>query len=291
VKALARALALAAFAALPSGSAAAAEDVRLRPRFRPGDLYGLSLRVSTITDGVASGEGGESVHENIRLQYEASVMVLEVDADAQPVREQHEDVTLTYERPGESGSLFKPGVSYEVRRREGIEVFLAGRRAEAKIEKTVTDVLARQFAFTLEPALLEPGRPVAVGESWEPDPSLVKRFLWSRGVQVQSVGGGAVATLLREPGESGLVIEYAIPLTRFVLREMPERAEAARTSGRLEGRVRLGAGAAVTSFSSLTLDMAGVLTGAAQPMPWTLRSAVIVEQAPPGRFALPASAR
>jgi hypothetical protein len=278
--------ALLAVAALCAASASAAEDVVLRPRFRAGDTYALSLRVSTRTDGVSSGESGESVAEDVRLAYAASVMVLEVDGDGRAVRERHEDVRLTFERPGDSGSLFKPGVAYEVRRKDGIEVSLGGRRAEPRVEKTVAEILEKQFEHTLEPALLEPGRPVEVGESWEPDPSLTKRFLLSRGIRVIALGDGATATLLREQGEHGaseLVVEYAIPIARFALRTMPERAEATRSSARLEGRVRLGDAPgrpAAATFSSLTIELGGVLSGAAQPVPWSLRSTETVEKLP-----------
>lgn len=261
-----------------------AEEIVLRARYRPGDVYRLALNVSTTTEGTSKGLAGESVDENVRLRYRASVVVLEVDGDGRPVRERHARVSLTFDRPGESGSLFKEGVAYEVLRKDGIEVLLGNQRVEPTLEKTLAEILEKQFEYTLEPALLEPGRAVDVGDSWQPDPSLARRFLLSRGIRVLEFGDGASATLRRkrdEEGRNGLVIDYRIPIARFELTRMPPHTAASRSEARLEGQIRLASEprtAPTSVTSNLTLSMSGISTGTAQSVPWSVRSSTIVEK-------------
>lgn len=264
-------------------TAVGAEELQLRPRMQAGDSYRLSLSVLTDTEAFSKGEGGENFAETVRLHYQAAVEVLEADA-GRPVRERHDRAVLTFERPGESGSLFKEGVTLEIGRAAGIEVYLGGRRVDRKLEKVLADVLEKQFEFTLEPAVLEPGRPVEVGSSWTPHEDLARRFLLSRGMKVVEFGEGATARLLREPvegGEMAWVVDYVIPVSRFVLTQMPPHAEASRTEARLEGRIRLterGALVPVSARSNLTLSLNGVSKTTAQSMPWRVRSSVTVEK-------------
>jgi hypothetical protein len=263
---------------------APAEEIKLRPRYRAGDTYRLSLSVSTNTEASSKGAAGEFFEENVRLHYKASVLVLEVDGDGRPLRERHGRVSLTFERPGESGSLFNEGVAFEVERRSGLSILLGGEPLEAKLEKTVSRVLEKQFEYTLEPALLEPGRPVALGESWIPDESLTRRFLVSRGIRVMEFGDAPMATLQRrqrEDGETELVIDYRVPIARLELTRMPPHTEASRSEALLEGHVRLASepgDAATSSVSNLTLSLNGVTRSPAQSVPWSVRSTVIVEK-------------
>jgi hypothetical protein len=274
---------------LVAASSAAAEDFVLRPRLRAGDSYLLSLRVSTRTE--ARGAAAHNVfEEDVRLAYDAFVVVLEADEDGRPVRERHEGVRLTFERPGESGSLFKPDTTYEVRRRDELQIFADGARADPRIEQTVGEVLGRQFEFTLEPALLDPGGSVDVGETWEPNLSLARRLLLGRGVRVLEFGRGSGAKLERrdEEEDGGLrTLVYTIPVARFELSRMPPYAEVQKAQARLEGRIQLGDGPGeppVSWSSSLTLDMKGVSSppGTEVPAPWLLRRTVKVEKASPG---------
>jgi hypothetical protein len=279
---------VAAVCALALGaSSAASEELVLRPRYRPADTYPLSISVVTNTEAVSAGESGESVTENVRLHYAATVVVLEVDGEGRAVREQHQDVHLGFERPGETGSFFEDGVSYEVRRLEGLEIYLGRRRVEPRIEQTVREILEKQFEHTLEPALLDPGRPVEVGESWQPEESLVRRFLLSRGIRVIELGGEPRATLQRierSDGGSELVIDYQVPISRFALRDMPRHTESTRSEARLEGQVRLAAGARrlpTSCVSHLSLSMNGVSQAVPQAAPWSLRSSVSVHTSSP----------
>lgn len=279
-----RSLLLLLVASLAVSFSAAAEEVALRLRSKPGDTYRLSLSVLTNTEAFSKGAGGETFEETVRLQYKASVRVLEVDAEGRPVREQHDRASLTFERPGDSGSLFQEGVTIEVVRRDGVEIFLANRRIDRKLETILAEVLEKQFEYTLEPALLEPGRPVEVGESWKPNESLARRFLLSRGVRVIDFGEDPVATLQREPQEDGgaaLVIDYSIPIARFELTRMPPNTEASKTEARLEGRVLLAKDpgqAPISARSNLTLSLKGMSRTAAQSLPWSVRSSVTVEK-------------
>jgi hypothetical protein len=261
---------------------ASAEEIVLRPRRQPGDAYRLALAVTTRTE--ASNASPRTVDEDVRLAYEALVVVLAVDEDGRPLRERHEDVRLTFERPNQSGSLFKPGTTYEVHRESELRVVFEGVRVERRLEETVAEVLGRQLELTLEASALDPRGPVDVGETWRPSEGLASRLLLGRGVRVLEFGRDATARLERgDEGAHALVVRYAIPVTRFALTRQPPYAEVRKSEGRLEGRIRFDAGPGTppTSWSStLTLDMKGVSSppGTEVPAPWTLASSVTVEQ-------------
>ena len=281
---------LCAFAmGLALAGAAAADDVVLRPRLEPGDRYRLSLRVLTDTSAFSKGVGGETYEELVRLHYQADVTVLEVDAEGSPSRERHDRASLTFQRPGDSGSLFKEGVSLEVARRSDVEISVAGRRLDRKLEDTLADVLEKQFEFTLEPAFLAPGRPVKPGDSWTPNEDLVRRYLLGRGVRVIAFGEGAVATLVQEPREDGRsadFVDYQIPIERFVLTRMPEGAQASKTEARLEGRIQLAPEpdqAPLSARSNLTLQLNGTSRTTAQSQPWGVRTSITIEKSSSGR--------
>jgi hypothetical protein len=281
----AAALVLAALLApLPS----AAEPLALRPRLAVGSSYPLRLSVATNTEASSGGAGGSAHAEDVRLEYHAAVTVLEVDGDGRPLRERHEGVRLTFERPGESGSLFKEGAAFEVHRQDGIEIRLGRERLEPRAEKIVAGLLEKQFEHTLEPALLQPAREVEVGDTWEPDASLVRRFLMSRGVRVLEMGEDPSATLRRataDEGGDGLVIEYRVPIERLELREMPRNVEVARSDAVLEGWVRLSPepGAAPhAARSRLSLSLSGVSSVSPQAHPWALQRSETVERTAAG---------
>jgi hypothetical protein len=263
-----------------------AEELALRPRHRPGDTYEMSLSVTTHTEAMSKGAEGKSAEENVQLDYQAFVVVLEVDREGRAVRERHEDVRFTFERPGESGSLFREPIAYEVRRRDQLAIFADGRRIDPGIEKVVAEILEAQFEHTLEPVLLDPRRAVEVGESWDLDPSLTLRFLRQRGVRVVELDGIGTATLERQPGESDpeeLQVAYRIPIRRFELERMPANARTSESDARFEGWIRLGPDeprAPVSCGSSMTLRMHGVSTapGVAESVAWSVRSSVVVRR-------------
>ncbi|CAG1007391.1 hypothetical protein MYXO_03581 [Myxococcaceae bacterium] len=267
---------------LAADAASAAETLGLRPRLETGDAYALSLSVLTETEAFSKGVAGERYEETVRIVYAAAVTVLEVDDSGRPLRERHDRASLTFERPGESGSLFKESVTLEVERKEGLEVRLGGRRVEARIERLVSDVLEKQFEHTLEPAFLDPGRSVEVGESWLPDEHLAKRFLASRGIRVVDFAEGASARLVRDAeNEGALVIDYEIPISRFELAKMPSNAMASNSEATLEGRVRLAAEpreGPVLTKTHLAFRLNGISRTTAQSLPWHLRSSVTVER-------------
>jgi len=275
---------LAALFALSGAYASSAENLCLRPRYRAGDSYSLSLTVTTKTEASSRGSTAEHVDEDVRLVYRASVLVLEVDANEFPVREQHQRASLTFERTGESGSLFQEGTSFEVRRSDGIRLILGDERFESRLEKTVAGMLEKQFEYTLEPAFLDPGRSVEIGESWTPDASLARRFLLSRGLRVTEFGEGATVTLqrrTRDDGTSELLVDYSVPISRFTLPQMPPQAEASSSEALLTGQVVLPSiprQAPTAAVSNLTLSLNGLSRGPSQSVPWTLRRSVVVEK-------------
>jgi len=272
-------------AGLAPGPVGAAERIVLEPRYREGDAYTLSLATRTRTEARTAGAERPSVQEDVRLVYRAAVTVLAVDDAGRALRERHEGVRVTYERPDGSGSLFARDVAYEVRREEGAwRPVRKGAQLHPRAAEIVTGLLAERFAETLEPALADPGRAVAVGESWELDPSRVRRLLRRRGVRALELDEPATATLRRVPGapEAGpdagrLEIVYRIPIPWSELEEMPANARTARSEAHLEGRILLSEGAPVRPLARtahLELDLSGVTpaAGSIRPGAWALHS-------------------
>jgi hypothetical protein len=270
---------LLALAALP---AASAEEVSLRPRYHAGDAYVLSLSALKNSELVARSEKGKPFREDVHLRYEANVVVLETDAAGYPVRERHEDVVLSYVRPDSSGSLFDQAV-FEVRRQPegGVQLFVKGERADRKVERVVSELLEGQFEYGIG-ALLDPGRPVEVGETWQLDSARTARFLEARGVEGVKLDGAASATL--EPHENGpFVVRYHIPIASFEPAGMPSNRRTAHSAGQLEGEVQVDPTAlyAPLSHSSrLALRMNGSVFGdkVARSIPWRFRSSESLDQ-------------
>lgn len=264
--------------------AAHAEQIALGARYQPGDVYALSLRTTTQT--AVRARGRERHREDVTLQYQASVLVLETDAAGRPVRERHQGVKLSFERPGETGSLFRDGASFEVRR-DGdgeAELFASDARLERDVEKVVGEILASQLEHGALPALLQPGRAVEVGESWELDPKGARQLLRARGMRVIDLGGAATATLAQVAGEDGqraLAIRYRIPVSRWEPRELPANARTSESDATVEGEIRLSSDRRpVAHTASLVRRVAGVKTasGVAAPLPWSIESAEASEQ-------------
>jgi hypothetical protein len=273
--------ALLALAALAAAGSATAEELLLGPRLRPGDAYALSLAATTDTD-TASPTGKSGFRENVRVAYAATVVVLETDAGGRPTRERHEAVRLTYDRPDGAGSLFRDGASFEVRREgDGMQLFAAGERIDRRVEALVGALLETQFERGLGPVLFEPGRPVAVGETWPLDASLARRFLRERGFRVVELGAPATATLERQADE--LVVRFAIPIAWLELDGMPANARASESDARFEGTIRLAAdpSSRPTIYASrLALRVDGVVTAPrfARAVPWTLERSTLSDQ-------------
>lgn len=275
-------LALSLLATIGTLQAASAEEISLRPRYQQGDGYVLSLSAVKSSELLARGDAGRPFREDVHLRYEANVVVLETDAAGIPLRERHRDVALTYARPDGSGSLFGAPSAYEVRRANGdVEIFVAGERAPRELERVVAELLAEQFEYGIG-ALLDPGRPVAVGERWELERGQVRRFLRQRGVEGVRLGGPASASLEREDGR-GLLLRYSIPMQAFRPSALPPNARPARSQGSLEGELRLEPERARTPLrhsSKLALRVQGSVFGAgvAPSFPFRFESSEALDQ-------------
>jgi len=274
-RALAAVLLLAALGPAPG---ALAEELRLEPGRAPGDAYVLSLRATTRTEAEALTSEGRSFREEVQIEYRATVTVLEVDAQGRPRRERHADVRMTFERPDGRGSLFAEEVGYEVRREPGgeLRILAGGERVDPRIEEVVAPLLERQLGHTGLPALVDPGRAVEVGESWELDPARARSFLRERGVRVLEPAGPATASLERDAADGGLVIAYRVPVGWFELPEMPEGVRASESEATLEGRLQLAEepGSGLREHSStLDLRLHGSVSrpGSGRPLAWSLR--------------------
>jgi hypothetical protein len=264
---------------------AQAEEVRLQRRHHVGDSYALSLR--TTTQSALRAQSRKLQAEDVQLTYTATVEVLETDAAGRPVRERHGAAQLRFERPGESGALLRDGAVFDVRRTEAgdVQIFAKDGRVERKIEKLVGDVLATQFEYTLAPALLEPGRPVEIGETWELDRKVARRLLRAHDVRIVDFAGPATATLAHADDDdaNARVIRYRIPIARWEPGTLPDNARTAESDAQVEGEIRLSAdpdAAPLKHRSKLVSSLHGVLTasGVAAPVPWSLESASASEQ-------------
>jgi hypothetical protein len=277
------AAAVAAAALIAPAAIATAEEVVLRPGYQVGDRYGLDLTTETKTRVDARGARSDSFREDVELHYSAQVEVLATDPSGAPVRERHADVVLRYVRPGDEKSLFKEGAAFELSRHSdgSVEIRVDGARMNAKVEKIVGDLLAHQTEYALS-ALLDPGRPVTVGERWELEPDRVRSFLVSRGIRDIELDGPATAELGAGKGDR-LALRYRIPIRAFALPDLPEGTDRMDSEGRLTGELELAAGGlhrVRTQSSSLALEIDGRLqtAGAPHPARWNLRRSQSVDQ-------------
>jgi len=261
---------------------ARAQELRLAPRWQPGDAYTLSLHDTTETE--ASARRREALSERVELAYRADVEVLEVDAAGRPVREWHERVRLTAERPDGEATLFAGDASFEVRRdgRGGVRLFAVDGPVARGVERVVAPLLESHLAHGLVPALLDPGRPVGPGDRWEIPEAVARRLLRASDVRAVEVDGAPTATLRPDPDDPGLVsVHYRIPVARAEADAMPENLHTSRSSAVVEGRIDLAAAGPVAHESTLLFTMDGVVRkpGVAAPFPWSLeRSERTVER-------------
>ncbi len=283
-----RSAASVAILALLLASGASAEVIVLKPHYQPGDSYLLSLHTTAQTAVRSRGAGRKPFDEDVQLDYDARVVVLDVDANGKPVRERHEEVRLAFVRPGESGSLFQEHAAFEVRRAGDGEmrIFANEKRIERAVEKIVVDLLASQFEYSLGPALFDPRRAVAIGESWELDASVARKFLRERGVRVVDFDGPATATLEQQVvdgGEPSLVIRYRIAVDRWQPDALHPNGLTSASEGSVEGELRLAAGPhgqPLRHASKLVMRVNGVVTASrvADPVTWSLETSRSTEQ-------------
>jgi hypothetical protein len=262
---------------------ATAEEIALRPRHQVGDRYALSLSLDTTTRAGARRAEHNSFREDVELHYAAQVEVLETDAAGIPVRERHEGAELTSERPEGKRELFVKGAVFDLARRGdgSVEIQFRGERAAPAIEKIVGDLLAHQSEYALA-ALLDPGRPLSVGDRWELDPVRVGEFLRARGIRDAVLDEPATAVLATGDRDA-LALRYRIPIREFALAELPEGATAQRSKASLEGEVQLDSGGfhrARAHSSRLQVAIDGSLrkVGNAAAGRWRLRRSQSVAQ-------------
>jgi hypothetical protein len=277
--------------ALAVGVPAIAENITLVPDHEPGDAYVLTLSARTETDAASGGSVNKRFREMMRVDYQATVLVLEVDSEGGPIRERHDDVRMVVRSTKGSGPVFEGDTSFEVHRGEDgeLSVLSDGFRVPPKKGRAITRVLETRFEHSLEPSVLDPGGPVAVGDTWELDRTLARRMLWQRGVRVVEFAEPATATLVQRAGEDGklgLEIDYRIPISWLRVEGLFEGAMAGQTRGVLAGTVRLAAspeGMPISRKSQLTLNVEGAATtsgrvGGSRPYPWSVSASKVVEQ-------------
>lgn len=282
--------------ALPASLAATARAeehrIELRPRFQTGDRYLLSLSTGTRTAAVSGSSSNRSFQQELRHEYHASVTILETDGAGRATRERHDGAQLLVVRKGESGQVLPPGTSLEVRREADgdLEVRIGDRRPEKPLRGMLSEILATQLEYSQAASLLDPGRPVRLGESWALDPKRTRRLLRSHGVKVLRTSVPATARLVQEPlpgtaGDAepgGLAIDYDIPVDWCELVEMPANARAGHTELRVQGRIRLWNQPVLhpaTHTSNLALRLDGsIVTALAAPSPWHLSHAQLTDQ-------------
>ncbi len=196
--------------------------------------------------------------------------------------------SFEYQRPSESGSLFREHANFEVRRlaNGGVELFANDARLDRSIEKLVGEILASQFEFSSAPALFAPGRDVEVGESWELDPVLARRFLREQGARVVAFETPPTATLVERDAADGTrerVIHYVIPVDRWEPSKAPANLVAGASDARVEGEIRLaadpGAGA-LAHDATRAMRAKGVVTASriAAPVAWSFETSCSTNQ-------------
>lgn len=266
------------------GAPSGAEDLALQPRYQAGDVYSLSLHTRSHT---VQSRGNERALDDAELRYRATVIVLETDADGRPVRERHHGVKLDFARPETSGSLLADGASFELRRDRdgGVRLFAADGRLDRDVEKTIERALAAQLGFSAVPALLQPDRAVAVGESWTIDPRRVRHLLRDRGMRAVDLDGDATATLeqVGAGDERVLAVRYRIPVSRWEPRKLHPNQRTAASQATVEGEVRLAADGSlrpVGHTARLVRRVQGVKAawGVAAPVAWSLETAESSEE-------------
>lgn len=265
---------------------AVAQQLHLAPRHAPGDVYDLALSTSTETEAASRGPESRSFEERVTLRYEARVSVLEVDPAGRSVRERHDGVRLSFERPDGSGSLFRNGTRFDVERPEGGAPRLSanGERLDLAVERVVAPLLERQFEHSLGPALLDPGRPVSVGETWELSESVARRLLRESGLRAVEFDGAPSATLAPHPDdERSVQLRYSLPVSWCESESVPANTLTGKSSAILEGRIDLSSAAAgrpVRHVSELRLRMKGVVSkpGVARPFRWRLERSEQADQ-------------
>lgn len=277
-------LTLALFGML-AGSFASAAELQLTPRHEVGDRFTLSLDATTHTRALSQSPATRAAGEQVRLRYDASVVILEVDDAGASLRERHEYARLRYERPDGAGSLFPERVDYELRRQRNgsTRIFVGDERLDRRREALLTTLLASQFEATLGPALLQPNGPVEIGDSWQLDSDVARRFLRQQGLRVVEFGAPATATLEVAPDTDGreLQVRYRIPIARLELLEMPRNTRTSSSDASYSGELRLGTAPRRHSHvSNLAMDLDGVVvkSGVASSFPFELRSSKLVRQ-------------
>lgn len=218
---------------------ASAEGIRIRPGYAAGDEYAVSLATTTRTDFRARGDVARSLDEELEFRYSAHVVVVEIAADGSPVRERHEGVELTVVEKDGPRSLLKKGAALDVvRTADGaVQIFHGGKPVDPQLAKIVGQLLARQLEHGVA-ALVDPGRAVEVGETWQIEGERVQAFMRSRGIQEAKLDGPATATLEALPG-GRLAVRYRIQMDGFALGELPSNTHNARSKAKLEGEVQL----------------------------------------------------
>jgi hypothetical protein len=243
-------------AALPG----AAVDLELSHHFQPGQSYQLSIRNETQTDSSSRGADRPTFRESVAVDYEATVVVLAVDADGCPVREQHRDVSMTFTRPDETGSLFSKPSTFQVERVDGndVRITTGGDRVSRDIERVLREPLRRNHDRCARAAWLEPGRPVEVGESWPLDVGFARQLLRDRGLSGVALADHPTATLELQDGWP--TVRYSIPVSRVRVRGLPQTTRVAGSRAMLEGTLVVPNATRVPSAelsSNLELDLHG----------------------------------
>jgi hypothetical protein len=225
---------------LAAAAAADAREIVLSPRYEPGDRYALALETTTETEALARTAGVEPFRERVAVVYRAEVEVLAVDAAGRPTRERHERVRVSASRGGEEGSLLADAGPYEVSRDQDgrVAISVADSRRSAPIERIVAPLLEDQLEHSPSASLLDPGREVEVGETWELSKSAARQLLRRSGVRTVRFEDAPTAVLRsHEDDPARLSLHYRIPVSRCEPREMPKNARAASSRALVAGRV------------------------------------------------------
>ncbi len=253
---------------------------------RVGDRYQLLLRTETATEAVSRAAKRQTFDERVQLAYDATVVVLEADESGRPVRERHQDVSLVVDRSEGTGSLFRRGTSFEVRREnDALAIYVEDVRISPEIERLVTDVLRERshrpdFADSLEPT---PEVAAGGGGRWELEPDRAARILAAHGLAIEELADAPTATL--EVREGRRSVHYRIPVRGLDVGNLPLGAAVDRSDAVLEGRLEWpeeSGSPEIAHSSNLELSLRGSIERRAPAVVWSHYDASSdTDEAPP----------
>ncbi|MGF1483158.1 MAG: hypothetical protein ACFBZ8_02210 [Opitutales bacterium] len=201
-----------------------------------GDVY--QLRVTETRTSATTAEGGiheSRIEKEILTEYAATVEILEVDVDGQPVRENHTEVTLVVTSDGKrmTANPREGALSFERsgRKKTRTQIRSEGRRIEEPFRSILTSVAPMYPQSYSNAALLEATQ--NSGEFWQADAKALS-FRLETTYGIELVSRELPGTFRTETTGSATRWSFSTDLQRLRA-ELPDNVHASRTGGTFSG--------------------------------------------------------